>query len=130
MARSLYSADDIQEGFLLAGERGIRQVFGSGRGAHGEGHVGGRVGDQALVLLGDGHSQRHRERRFHDRLTDLGATGGQRIHILDIERIEHGVDLRIQTALRQKVAIRLGRGGKAAGHANAGAGQLADHFAQ
>ena len=63
-------------------------------------------------------------------LTDLGATGGQRIHVLDIERIEHGVDLRIQTALRQKVAISLGRGGKAAGHANAGTGQLADHFAQ
>ncbi len=128
--QDVFEADDVEEGFLLAGEGSIRQVFGGGRGAHGEGHVGGRVGDQTLVLLGDRHGQRHRERRFHDRLTDLGATGGQRVHILDIERIEHGVDLRIQTALRQKVAISLGRGGKAAGNANAAAGQLADHFAQ
>ena len=81
-------------------------------------------------MIARSHGQRHREGRFHDRLTDPGATGGQRINILDIERIEHGVDLGIQTAPRQEVAISLRRGGDAAWKANAATGQLAIHFAQ
>ncbi len=32
-------ATDVEEGFLLAGEGGVRQVFGGRRGAHGHGHV-------------------------------------------------------------------------------------------
>src|SRR6185369_17235728 len=51
--QDVFQADDVQEGFLLAGEGSVRQVFGGGRGTYGEGHVGGRIGDQALVLLGD-----------------------------------------------------------------------------
>ena len=36
----------------------------------------------------------------------------------------------VEAALREKVAVSLGRRRKAARHADAGAGELADHFAK
>ena len=128
--QDVFQADDVEEGFLLAGEGSIRQIFGGGGGTHGEGHVGGGIGDQALVLLGDGDGQFHRERGIHDPLADLGTAGGECVDVFDIERVEGGVDLVIEAALRQEIAVGLRRGREAARHANAGISQLADHFAK
>jgi hypothetical protein len=85
---------------------------------------------RALVLLGDGDGQIHRERGFHDPLADLGAADGQRVHIFNVQRIQRGVDLVVEAALRQEIAVGIGRRSKAARHTNTGTGQLADHFAK
>jgi hypothetical protein len=48
-ADHVFDATDVQEGFLLTGERGVRQVFGGGGRAHGHGHVrvaGGQRGER------------------------------------------------------------------------------------
>ena len=128
--QDVFEADDVEEGFLLAGEGRIGQVLGGGGRAHGERHVGGGFGDQALVLLGDGDGQVRRERRFHDPAADLRAAGGQRIDVIDVEGVERGVDPVVEAALREEVAVGQRRGGETARHAHAGAGQLADHLAE
>ena len=76
----------LREGFLLAGKRGVRQVLGGGRGAHGKGHVGGRIGDQALVLA-EISTVSGRKGSVHDPLADLFAADGQRIDVIDVQRI-------------------------------------------
>ena len=122
-------ATDVEEGFLLAGEGCIRQVFGGGRGTHGHGHVvvagahGGEGFTNLLVQLGG-------ELGVHHPLANLRAGLGQGIDVIDIQGVERCVDLRIQAALLEKVAISLSRSGETAGNRNAGAGQVADHLAE
>ena len=43
LAHDVVGAGDVEEGFLLAGEAGVRQVFGGGRGAHGHRDVAAAV---------------------------------------------------------------------------------------
>ena len=128
--QDVFQADDVEEGFLLAGEGGVGQVFGGGRGTHGERHVSSRFGDQALVLLGDGDGQAHRERGVHDPLANPAAAGDQRVDVIDIEGVERGVDLVVETALREEVAVGKSSGGEAAGHTYTGDGELAYHLAE
>ncbi|OIQ75439.1 hypothetical protein GALL_428950 [mine drainage metagenome] len=123
-------AVDVEEGFLLAGERGVRQVLGGGGGAHGKGDALVGVPDQAMVVVGDFLVQLILERGFHDPLADLAAAIGQRAQVFDVQLVECGVDALRQAILRQEVAVGIGRGGKAAGHAHPGLGQVLDHFAE
>ena len=122
-------AADVQEGFLLAGEGGVRQVFGGGRGTHGYGHVvvAVRHGDEGLTNL---LVQFGGERRIHHPLANLRTGLGQGIDIVDIQRIECGMDLRIQPAFFEEVTVGLGGSGEATGNRYASTGKVADHLAQ
>ena len=52
-------------------------------------------------------------------------------HVVDVEGVEGGVDAGInEAALGEEIPAGHGRGGKAAGHADPGFGELANHFAQ
>ena len=120
---------DVEEGLLLAGEGGVRQVFGGSRGAHGHGHV-----VVALGHFGEGRTdfriQPRREFGFHHPLADLRAGLGQGVDVVHIQGVERRMDAVVQATLLEKVAVRLGRSGKAARHRHAGTGEVADHLAE
>ncbi|CAM5197085.1 hypothetical protein CDEN61S_01267 [Castellaniella denitrificans] len=119
-------ADHVQVGFLLAREGGVGQVLGGGRRAHGEGAlaVGVELGEGGA----DGLLEVGRERGVDHPLADFGAGGGQFAHVVGVQRVQARVDAGIQARGLQEVAEGVGRGCEAARHANARAGQLADHF--
>ena len=128
-------AHHVQEGFLLASKRGVRQVFRRRRGTHGKRHFRIGVGHQLGVELVDFGGQAWLERGFDDPLTDLGTGLRQRAHVVDVQAFEALGDAFGQRqaaigAIRQEVAESLRRGGEATRHAHAGFRQLADHFAQ
>ncbi|MNZ65162.1 hypothetical protein D3C78_833490 [compost metagenome] len=128
-ADDVFDATDVQEGFLLTGERRVWQVFGGGRRTHGNGHI--RV---ALRHFGKGSAdfavQPLGKLGFHDPLTDLSAGPGQGIDVIDIQRVQRGVDLGVQPALLEKITVRLSRSGKAAGDRHTGAREVTDHLAE
>ena len=124
----------VKEGFLLAREGCVGQIFRRGGGAHGKRHFARGIGDQFFVELVDLLRQPRLERRIDDPLTDFGAGLGQCAHVFDVERSETiGDTLRQRRAavdaVFKEIAKRLRRGGEPARHANAGSRQLADHFA-
>jgi hypothetical protein len=129
LVQHVVDAVHVQEGFLLAGERRIGQVFGRGRRAHrkaGAGVAGGQFGERGThrgFEIG-------RERCVDHPLADLRACGGQGVDVVGVQRVEAGVDLLGQAAMGQELAEGMRRGGKAAGHAHAGGGELADHLAE
>ena len=59
-----------------------------------------------------------------------GAGGGQRAHVVDVQRGQLVLDALAEAAVAQELAEGVRRGGEAAGHAHAGGGQLADHLAE
>src|SRR3546814_18219293 len=60
----LVDAVDVEEGFLLAGERGIRQILGSGRRAYGDRDFrAAGLSDQLLVMRANVLIKRAEERR-------------------------------------------------------------------
>ena len=61
---------------------------------------------------------------------DLGAGGGERAHVVGVERGEPLGDAPRQAAFGEEGAKRVRRGREAARHADAGLAQLADHFAE
>ncbi|MNQ41558.1 hypothetical protein D3C85_552360 [compost metagenome] len=128
-ADHVVDAADVQEGFLLAGEGSIRQVFGSGRRAHGYGHMliavghGGEGGANLRIQFG-------RERCVHHPLADLRTGLGQSVDVVDIEGIQRRMDLRIQAALLEKIAVGLSGSGETTGNRYTGTGKVADHLAQ
>jgi len=71
--QDVLDARDVEQGFLLAGEGGIGQVFGGGRGAHGKTRPLAFAGDELGVGLADLGFELGRERRLHDPAADLGA---------------------------------------------------------
>ena len=128
-ADHIVHAADIQEGFLLTGKGGVRQVFGGGRGAYGDGHIGVATGHggegaanfavQALGELG-----------FHHPLADLRAGLGQGVDVIDIQGVQRRMDLLVQPAQVEKVPVGLGGGGETTGYRDTGTGEVADHLAQ
>ena len=124
----IVNAHHVQEGFLLAGERGVRQVFGCGRRAHGE--AGLRIAPaQGGKGIANGFFEIGRERLLLDQRANFGARGRQRVHVVGIEGIEFGLNLRVQPVVLEEFAKCVRRGGKARGHAHA-LRQLRDHLAQ
>jgi hypothetical protein len=71
-----------------------------------------------------------RERRIHDQLADFLAHAGKLHHIVHIKLGEHLTDAIGQAIVSEKIAVSLCSGGETARHAHAGAGELANHFAQ
>ncbi len=128
-ADHVIDAADVEEGFLLAGERGVWQVFSGSRGTDSNGHVvvaGGHFCEGRT----DFRIQAWREFGFHDPLANLRAGLGQGIDVVNVQRVERGVNAVVQPALLEKVTVRLSRSGKAARHRHAGTGEVTDHLAQ
>ena len=105
-------ADDIEEGLLLAGKRGVGQVFRRGRGAHRK--RGLRVA----------RAQRHES--VADRLLEIGRKGlrldqrpnfrthlRQCAHVFRVERTQARIDPARQILVGQKIAEGMGRCGEA-----------------
>ncbi|MNV03287.1 hypothetical protein D3C71_935470 [compost metagenome] len=128
-ANDVFDTTDVEEGFLLTGERSVRQVFGGSGRTHGHGHVrvAGRQRGERGADLG---IQFFRELGFHDPLTDLGTGLGQGIHVIDVQCIECVVNLLVQAAQLQEITISLSGRGEAAGHRYTGTCKVADHLAQ
>ena len=120
-------AMDVEEGLLLPGERRVRQILGRRRRAHREAAL--PLGSQRVIGGVDLRFELRRKRRIDDPSTNLGAGLHERIHVVDIERLERGTDALGEPLVSEKLAIGVGGGGKSTGHANAG-GQLADHLAE
>ncbi|MNK87239.1 hypothetical protein D3C87_1071700 [compost metagenome] len=128
-ANDVFDTTDVQEGFLLAGEGSVRQVFGGSGRAHGHGHVrvaGGQRGERGTNF----GIQFFRELGFHDPLTDLGTGLGQGIHVVDVQGIEGVVNLLVQAAQFEEITICLSGRGEATGHRYTGTCKVADHLAQ
>ena len=84
--QDVFEAADVEEGFLLAGERGIRQIFGRGRRAYSKRSLRTALGDQSGVMHGDFFFELFRERGIDHPLADLGTRLQQGIHIVHIQR--------------------------------------------
>ena len=126
----LRQADDVQEGFLLPGERGVGQILGGGRGTHrdrgrGAGHLA-----QLIPALVDRFLQRRLERRFDYPAPNFAPGLRQRVHITRIERFEPTVDPFAEAGLRHEIPEGLRGGREAPGHRHAQLRELTDHFAQ
>jgi hypothetical protein len=120
-------AVDVEEGFLLAGEGRIREVFGGGRRAHRE--AAPAFGGDGLVGGLDLGLELGRERQLDDPVADLRAGLRQCIDVVDVERVERRVDAVGKAIVGEELAISIRRGRKAARDTHAG-GQLADHLAE
>lgn len=113
LVQHIVDADHVQEGFLLAGERGVGQVFGGGGRTDGERAlaVGVELGERVMdVLLELG-----RERSVDDPLPDFRAGFGERAHVFRIQGRQALVDPGIQARILQEIAESLCRRGKAPG---------------
>eukprot|EP01107_Rhizomastix_libera_P017718 TRINITY_DN8690_c0_g1_i1.p2 TRINITY_DN8690_c0_g1~~TRINITY_DN8690_c0_g1_i1.p2 ORF type:complete len:760 (+),score=-5.99 TRINITY_DN8690_c0_g1_i1:96-2375(+) len=128
--KDVVEAMDVEEGFLLASEGSVGQVLGGGGGAHGEGGVGGGIGDQGVVVGLDLVLQLGRERGVDDPLANLGAGSQQGIDVVHVQVGEFSLDAGGQAFMGQELPIGMGRGGETAGNPHTGIGQLADHFAE
>jgi hypothetical protein len=84
LVQHVLDADHVEEGLLLAGEGGVGQVFGRGRGAHRE--AGLRLPARASRSSRGSPAPGRRERLGLDPAADLGAGGGQRAHVFGVER--------------------------------------------
>jgi hypothetical protein len=128
LVKNIVDAMDVQEGFLLAGEGGVRQVLGRGRGAHGKSRL--RIaGTQHGKGFTDRRLQGGRKRLRLDPGTDLRTGFGQGAHVLGVERIQTGVDAVRQAVVLQEFAKGVRRGGEPGGDLHTG-GQLGNHFAE
>ena len=120
-------AVDVQEGFLLAGEGGVRKVFRGGRGPHREAALA--FGSDRLVGGLDLGLEPGREGNVDDPLADLRAGLRQGVHVIHVQRVERGVDAVGEAVVGEEFAIRFRGRGKPARHPHTRR-QLADHFAE
>ena len=120
-------AANVQEGLLLAGKGGVRQVFCSSRRAHGYRQFGVAL-REGIKGFANSLVQRRRELGIHHPLANLGAGLSQGIDVIDVEFVQRSIDAVVQTTLLEKFPIGLCSGCKATGNRYAGVGQVADHF--
>ena len=123
-------AAHVQEGFLLAGEGGFRQVFGGGRGAHGDGDFGAAAAPILRQESRISSVQPLRKRSRQDPAADLRAHDGEPLDVIDVEVRQRVADALIEAALRQELAVGVRGGGEAAGHRHAEVRQRGDHLAE
>ena len=121
-------AHHVQEGLLLPGEGGVRQVFSGGGGPHRE--TARAVGIQSRELGSNGGLQIGRKGRGTDPSADFLTCLREGAHVLGVERRQARGDAVRQPAVLQEPPEAQRRGGKAAGHTHARGRQLADHFAE
>ena len=80
------AAAHVEERFLLAGERRVRQILGGGRGAHRDGDVAPAA--HALERFEDLALEPRRERRRQNPVADLRADARELLDVVDVERRE------------------------------------------
>jgi hypothetical protein len=121
---------NVQISFLLSRERCVRQVLGRRRGTHGESHLRAAGGDQRIVFLPDFVFQMLGKWRVEHPVADLRTGFRQLIDVIDIQRVQCSIDAVGQALMGEKLAVGRRRGGETARHADAGSGELSNHFAQ
>ena len=124
----LLDAHHVQEGFLLAGKRGIRQVFRRGGRTHGKAGLIIACAQRGKGVA-NGFFQIGRERLRLDHAADFSAGCGQGVDVFNIQSGQLGLDFVVQPVVLEKFAKRVRRRGKASGHPHA-LRQLRDHLAQ
>ncbi len=125
-----FQAFHIQEGFLLSGEGGIRQVLGGGRRAYGDGNLAAGLRHHLAISGRDLVIEARGQGRLQDPAANFSAGLGQGIHVIHIERGQGGVNALLQSGFAQEIPIGLRRGGEAIRHMNACGAQVADHFTE
>ncbi len=124
-------AGDVQEGFLLAGEAGIGQVFSGRRGAHRHRHrVTPMVATQAGIGIADIGFERRRQWGVGDPGANLSAGGDQGRDIIDIEAGQSIEDAASEILVLDELTVGIGGGREATGDRYTQIGQVADHFTQ
>ncbi len=111
-AEERFVAADVQEGLLLTGEGGAREVLGRRRGANGELALASHAPGQRSMRFDDRGTERRRQRRLEDRgprrLTAPRELGG----VLDVEAREDLVEPRREALLGEERPIEVGRRGE------------------
>jgi hypothetical protein len=125
----VFHADHVEVAFLLTRERCVRQVFRRRRGAHGERQLFRRAVLQGVEARADIGLELRLHRRVDDPLTDFLARFGERLHVVDVERLETLGDAFRQVVVMQEVTESQCRRGETGRHAHAGFGELTDHLA-
>src|SRR5690606_27535146 len=121
-------AADVQERFLLSGERGIGKVLGRCRGAHGDAYVTAVAHclPRGTKLV----AQPLGKRRLDDPSPDRAAGGSQGLDVVDIQVAKLLVDAPVQAGAREEIPIGLRRGRESAGDAHPDLPELSDHLPQ
>ena len=122
-------ADDVENRFLLTGERGVREVFGRGRGTNGDRDFGLAV-LEPIVEFADFAFELGGERRGFNPAADFGTRGRKGLHVFDIEICKTFVDAFLKPAFANEEAECLSRGSKTVGNSDAGGRELAQEFAE
>ncbi len=101
-------AGDVEEGFLLAGEAGIRQILGGRRRAHRHGHVAAAV-LVAQLAIGDADVavQPGLQRGADHPVADVLAGIGQGGDIVDVQRRQTVENALVQVVVGDEVLERL-----------------------
>ena len=120
-------AAHVQESLLLAGKRGLGQIFGGGGGAHRNGELVSLA--HLAPCLGHLALQSRRKWGGEHPAADLLADGGEAVHIVHVERRERLADALIQAALREEIAVGLRGGGEAARDRHAESRETRNHLA-
>ena len=122
-------ATNVQEGFLLTGERRVRQIFRRCGRAHGHGEVSVTFADLGVCIT-DSLVQLRLERRINHPLTDFFASFRQRYHIFNVQRRQRFVDLLGQVVVLKEFTEGFSGSSKTARNGDTRRRQIADHFAQ
>ncbi len=130
LVEHVVDAADVQVGLLLAGERGVGEVFGGGRRTHRERGLGAFALRHAGIELADFLFQARLERCGRDPVADLGAGLGQGLDVVDVQGLQALRDALGQVVVGKEVAEGERGGGKAARNPDAGFRQLGDHLPQ
>ena len=120
----------IQEGFLLPGKGGVRQVFRRGRGSHRDRRVPFLARGHGRIGHADGLCQAFLQRGARDPAPDFPPGLGQLPHIIHIEAVQPGLNARLKIIVREKVHKGGRGGGVAVRHADAQGAQLTEHLAE
>ncbi len=131
LVHDVVGAGHVEEGLLLAGEGGIGQVLGGGRGTHRHRDLAAAVvGAQLGVGGADTGVQLRLQGRIDHPVADLATGGGQCRYVLHVQRGQAVIDALVQVVVGDEGLEGLGRGGEATGDGDAQPGQVADHLAQ
>ncbi len=128
MKKIIY-AIDIKECFLLTCKGGVGEILSGCRRANRDTDTG-RFGAEPLVGGADGGLELRRERSGRDRASDGRATPPERGNVVDVERREPLLDAMPEAVFVEELAECEGSRRKAAGHADPGSCELADHLAE
>ncbi len=121
---------DVQVGFLLSRETGLRKIFRCGAAAHGDIHRMKLTPAKRVIGGDDLPFQLLRQLGSEDGLAYLTAALMQGFQVARIEVGEQPPDLQVQFGFAQEISIRLRRDGEPIGHLHAFGGQFLEHLAK